>query len=49
MLNAAQYAQLSNEMMANSGRNVNPDWADPATLGAGTNWLGELLGTGKIQ
>lgn len=49
MLNAAQYAQLSNEMMANSGRNVNPDWADPATLGAGTNWLGELLGTGKLQ
>ena len=36
-------------MMANSGRNVNPDWADPATLGAGTNWLGELLGTGKLQ
>jgi TonB-linked SusC/RagA family outer membrane protein len=49
MLNAAQYAQLSNEMMANSGRNVNPDWADPASLGAGTNWLGELLGTGKLQ
>ena len=49
MLNAAQYAQLSNEMMANSGRNVNPDWADPAALGAGTNWLGELLGTGKLQ
>ena len=49
MLNAAQYAQLSNEMMANSGRNVNPDWADPTSLGAGTNWLGELLGTGKLQ
>lgn len=49
MLNAAQYAQLSNEMMANSGRNVNPDWADPASLGVGTNWLGELLGTGKLQ
>ena len=49
MLNAAQYAQLSNEMMANSGRNVNPDWADPTSLGVGTNWLGELLGTGKLQ
>lgn len=49
MLNAAQYAQLSNEMMANSGRNTNPDWADPASLGAGTNWLGELLGTGRLQ
>lgn len=49
MLNAAQYAQLSNEMMANSGRNMNPDWADPASLGAGTNWLDELLGTGVLQ
>lgn len=49
MLNAAQYAQLSNEMMANSGRNTNPDWADPASLGTGTNWLGELLGTGRLQ
>lgn len=49
MLNAAQYAQLSNEMMANSGRNVNPDWVDPSVLGAGTNWLDELLGTGVMQ
>lgn len=49
MLNAAQYAQLSNEMMTNSGRNTNPDWADPASLGVGTDWLGELLGTGRLQ
>ena len=49
MLNAAQYAQLSNEMMVNSGRNANPDWVDPSVLGAGTDWLGELLGTGVMQ
>lgn len=49
MLNAAQYAQLSNEMMANSGRNANPDWVDPSLLGVGTNWLDELLGTGVMQ
>ena len=49
MLNAAQYAQLSNEMMINSGRNANPDWVDPSVLGAGTDWLGELLGTGVMQ
>ncbi len=49
MLNAAQYAQLSNEMMLNSGRNANPDWVDPSVLGVGTNWLDELLGTGVMQ
>ena len=49
LLNAAQYAQLSNEMMVNSGRNPNPDWADPSVLGAGTNWLDEMLGTGIVQ
>lgn len=49
MLNAAQYAQLSNEMMINSGRSANPDWVDPSVLGAGTDWLDELLGTGVMQ
>lgn len=49
MLNAAQYAQLSNEMMINSGRSANPDWVDPSLLGVGTNWLDELLGTGVMQ
>ena len=49
MLNAAQYAQLSNEMMSNAGHNTNPDWLDPASLGAGTNWLDEMLQTGIMQ
>lgn len=49
MLNAAQYAQLSNEMMTNSNRSANPDWIDPSVLGIGTNWLDELLGTGVMQ
>ncbi|MGM9736000.1 MAG: SusC/RagA family TonB-linked outer membrane protein [Candidatus Cryptobacteroides sp.] len=49
MLNAAQYAQLSNEMMAASGRNSNPEWTNPEALGAGTNWLDEMLGTGIVQ
>lgn len=49
MLNAAQYAQLNNEMMINSGRNANPDWAEPSSLGAGTDWLGELLNKGVMQ
>ena len=49
LLNAAQYAELSNDMMANSGRNPNPEWADPASLGAGTDWLDLLLQTGHAQ
>ena len=49
MLNAAEYAALSNDMMINSGRSANPDWVDPSVLGEGTDWLDELLGTGVIQ
>lgn len=49
LLNAAQYAELSNEMMSNSGRNPNPAWANPSNLGVGTQWLDELLRTGIMQ
>ena len=49
LLNAAQYAELSNDMMINSGRGANPDWTDPTTLGVGTNWMDELLQPGIIQ
>ena len=47
--NAAQYAELSNDMMVNSGRNPNPEWANPSELGAGTDWMDELLRTGVMQ
>lgn len=49
LLNAAQYAELSNDMMVNSGRNPNPEWANPSELGAGTDWMEELLRTGVMQ
>lgn len=49
LLNAAQYAELSNDMMVNSGRNTNPEWANPSELGAGTDWMDELLRTGVMQ
>ena len=49
LLNAAQYAELSNDMMVNSGRNSNPEWANPLLLGEGTDWIGTLLGTGTMQ
>lgn len=49
LLNAAQYAGLSNDMMVNSGRNPNPEWANPSELGTGTDWMDELLRTGVMQ
>ena len=49
LLNAAEYAQLSNDMMSNAGYAMNPEWSDPAKLGAGTDWVDELLRTGYLQ
>ncbi len=49
LLNASQYAALNNEMMINSGNAANPEWANPSTLGAGTNWVDELFRTGYLQ
>ena len=49
LLNASQYAALNNDMMRNSGNATNPDWADPTTLGKGTDWVDELLRTGYMQ
>ena len=49
LLNAAEYAALSNDMMANAGQQTNPDWTDPAKLGKGTDWVDELLRTGYMQ
>lgn len=49
LLNASQYAALSNEMMNNSGNTANPEWADPSALGKGTDWVDELFRTGYMQ
>lgn len=46
LLNASQYAALNNDMMLNSGNTPNPEFADPASLGAGTDWMDELFRTG---
>ncbi len=43
MLNGAQFAQLDNEMMANAGMAQNPAYANPASFGKGTDWLGALF------
>ena len=49
LLNASEYAALNNDMMANAGYSQNPDWANPSSLGAGTDWIDELLRTGYMQ
>ncbi len=49
LLNASQYAALSNDMMDNAGYNANMTWADPSSLGAGTDWVDELFRTGYMQ
>lgn len=49
MLNAAQYAALNNEMMQHAGKELNPAWADPASLGKGTDWLDLLFRTASMQ
>ncbi|MBP7359427.1 MAG: TonB-dependent receptor [Prevotella sp.] len=49
LLNASQYAELNNEMMANAGYNQNPLWAAPSSLGNGTNWNDKVFRTGYLE
>jgi len=49
MLNASQFAALHNEMLSNGGLTQNPEFADPASLGNGTDWLGSFFRTAPMQ
>lgn len=49
LLNASQFAQLNNELLINNNQSTNPAYADPASLGAGTNWLNALFIKAPIQ
>lgn len=49
LLDATQFASLHNEMMAANGQTLNPAYANPLRLGAGTDWLGTLFNTAAIQ
>ena len=49
LLNASQYAALSNEMLTNAGYPTNPEWANPSTLTTSTDWMDELLRTGYVR
>ena len=49
MLNAAEYAAYSNDMLVAGGLSANPQWSNPAALGEGTDWLDEMFQTGFMQ
>ena len=51
MLDASQYAALHNEMRTNAGPeySLNPAFADPESLGAGTDWVDAIFRTAPMQ
>ncbi|MGI4871777.1 MAG: SusC/RagA family TonB-linked outer membrane protein [Janthinobacterium lividum] len=61
LLNASQFAQLSNELLVNGGQQPNnativgaanatsPDYSNPDALGTGTDWLKEIFRTAGQQ
>lgn len=49
MLNASEFAALHNDIMANAGLPQNPAYANPASLGEGTDWLGEMFNPAPMQ
>ncbi len=49
MLNAQQYAELSNEMLSAAGYETNPAWSDPSVLTESTDWLDQIMRTAYKQ
>jgi len=47
VLNAQQFATLSNEMLVNGGFTPNPAFSSPSLLGEGTDWLDAFFTTGR--
>ena len=46
VLNASQFATLHNEILNNAGLTPNPEFANPSSLGNGTNWVDAFFKTG---
>lgn len=49
MLNASQFVSMHNEMMSANGQAQNPAFANPPSLGNGTNWLDLLFRSAPMQ
>ena len=47
VLNAQQFVEYNNEMLENGGIEPNPNFSDPASYGAGTDWLDAFFRTGS--
>lgn len=47
VLNAQQFATLSNEMLVNGNFTPNPEFSNPSSLGKGTDWLEAFFTTGR--
>ncbi|WP_171062754.1 TonB-dependent receptor [Larkinella sp. C7] len=48
-LNGQEFATLANELYTNSGMAPNPEWANPASFGQGTDWIGEVFSSAPVQ
>ncbi|MFP4090484.1 MAG: SusC/RagA family TonB-linked outer membrane protein, partial [Cyclobacteriaceae bacterium] len=48
-MNAREFAEVANEAYTNIGETPNPEWANPASLGEGTNWVDQIFQTGLLQ
>ena len=49
MMNASQYASLHNDMRGNASLSLNPLFADPGSLGKGTDWISPLFRTAPMH
>jgi TonB-linked SusC/RagA family outer membrane protein len=49
LLNASQYADLNNQILSEAGEATNPDWANPETLGKGTDWVDLIFQNAQSQ
>ena len=48
-LNATEFTTLANELYTNSGMTPNPEWANPASFGTGTNWINQVFRSAPVQ
>ncbi|MFW5760534.1 MAG: SusC/RagA family TonB-linked outer membrane protein [Cyclobacteriaceae bacterium] len=48
-LNASEFAELANEAYINDGEPIYSEWADPESLGEGTDWMDQIFRTGLMQ
>ncbi|TGD82426.1 SusC/RagA family TonB-linked outer membrane protein [Hymenobacter wooponensis] len=49
LLNAQEFATLNNESRTAAGEKIIPKYANPTSLGEGTNWMDEIFRNAKIQ